>query len=62
MRRKAGATRLDHRKKVRPKNIHAVILGRKGGVVGGPARAGRLSAERRSKIASMGGHARHKGD
>ena len=35
-----------------PKNRAAVLLGRKGGKVGGKARAEKLTAERRSKIAS----------
>jgi len=33
------------------KNPHAVALGRLGGKKGGPARAEKLSAERRSEIA-----------
>ena len=33
------------------KNPHAVALGRMGGAKGGPARAAKLSAERRSEIA-----------
>ena len=36
----------------------AVILGRKGGKKGGPARANKLSAEQRSKIAQMAAQAR----
>jgi hypothetical protein len=35
----------------RVKNPHAVALGKKGGKKGGPARAKKLSAERRSEIA-----------
>lgn len=34
--------------------------GREGGKIGGPARAKALSAEERTKIAKMGGKARHK--
>lgn len=37
----------------------AVILGALGGKKGGPARANKLSAAERSRIASMGGKARH---
>jgi hypothetical protein len=33
------------------KNPHAVALGRKGGKKGGPARAAKLTPERRSEIA-----------
>lgn len=36
------------------KNRAAVILGRLGGIRGGPARAEALSAERRSEIAALG--------
>lgn len=35
-------------------------LGRRGGKKGGPARARKLSAERRREIASMGGRAKKK--
>lgn len=34
-----------------PKNVHAVALGRLGGVKGGPARAKALTAQRRREIA-----------
>lgn len=57
-----GAAKLNHRKRVKHKNIHAVILGGKGGKIGGPARASALSSERRSQIARMGGMARVKGN
>lgn len=39
------------RDEVREKNPAAVELGRRGGLKGGPARAAKLSAERRSQIA-----------
>ena len=42
----------------RPKNRAAVSLGRKGGKVGGPARAAALSAKERSAIAAKGAAAR----
>ncbi len=57
-----GWAKYKHRKKVRSKNPHAVILGRRGGKKGGPARAAALTSERRSAIARQGGHARHRGD
>lgn len=57
-----GWNRFSHRKKVKVKNPHAVILGAKGGKKGGPARAAVLNAEQRTAIARMGGHARHKGN
>ena len=37
--------------KAKKKNPHAVALGRLGGLKGGPARAEKLSAKRRSEIA-----------
>jgi hypothetical protein len=37
----------------------AAKLGAAGGKKGGPARAGALSAERRTEIARLGGRARH---
>lgn len=40
------------------KNAAAVSLGRRGGRVGGPARAAALSAEQRSEIAKKGAQAR----
>lgn len=40
------------------KNPHAAALGRLGGQKGGPARAMRLSAERRSEIAQKAAQAR----
>jgi hypothetical protein len=40
------------------KNPHAAALGRLGGIKGGPARALRLSAERRSEIARKAADAR----
>ena len=40
------------------KNPHAAALGRLGGVKGGPARALKLSAERRSEIARKAAEAR----
>lgn len=43
----------------RMKNPHAVALGKKGGVKGGPARAAALNQERRTAIARQGGYARH---
>lgn len=57
-----GATRLTHKKKVKHKNAAAQALGHRGGLKGGPARAAVLSKEERSKIASQGGVARHKGN
>jgi hypothetical protein len=57
-----GAVKFGHKKRVKHKNIHAVILGGKGGKIGGPARASALSSERRSQIARMGGIARTKGN
>lgn len=41
-----------------PPNAHAVALGSLGGRRGGPARAARLSAERRSEIARAAAMAR----
>lgn len=43
-----------------PKNPAAVSLGRLGGLVGGPARARKLSATRRREIAQKAGKARWK--
>jgi hypothetical protein len=40
------------------RDLAAVLLGRKGGLKGGRARADRLSAERRSEIAAMAARAR----
>jgi hypothetical protein len=45
-----------------PKNAAAVELGRMGGLVGGKARAAKLSAERRSEIARKAAGARWDGD
>jgi hypothetical protein len=45
--------------KERMKNPHAVALGKKGGIKGGPARASALNKERRVAIARQGGFARH---
>ena len=42
------------------KNPHAVALGRLGGKKGGPARAKRLSAERRKEIAKKAAQVRWK--
>ena len=42
------------------KNAAAVYLGQKGGMKGGPARAEKLSAEERSKIAQEAAYARWK--
>lgn len=56
-----GAFRHKHRKKIRSKLPAAVALGRRGGNVGGPARARSLTPERRSSIAAMGGRARSRG-
>ncbi len=44
--------------KKRYKNPHAVALGRKGGKVGGAARAANLSPEQRSSIAQAAAKAR----
>ena len=46
--------------RVRPRqsNPHAVALGRRGGARGGPARAAKLSAQRRREIARAGAFAR----
>jgi hypothetical protein len=44
------------RKKVKLKNPHAVLLGS----LGGQARAKKLTAEERSRIAKMGGRPRKK--
>ena len=43
------------------RNPHAVALGSKGGVKGGPARAAALTPEERTKIARQGGRARQRG-
>ncbi len=43
---------------VAPKNRAAVSLGRRGGKVGGPARAASLTAKQRSDIAKKGAEAR----
>lgn len=56
-----GATRVKVARKVKVKLPAAVILGHRGGKVGGPARAKVLSPKERSTIASMGGKARHRG-
>lgn len=40
------------------KNAAAVELGRRGGLVGGPARAAKLSKKRRSEIAKQAAEAR----
>ena len=40
------------------KNKHAVALGRKGGLKGGPARAKKLTPEQRSNIARKAANAR----
>ena len=45
----------------KPKNPHAVALGRLGGKVGGPARAAKLSKKRRSEIAKKAAQARWSG-
>ena len=42
----------------RKKNPHAVALGRKGGLKGGPARAAKLSAEERRNSAKQAAEAR----
>src|SRR4029079_17796069 len=42
----------------KPKNPHAVALGRRGGLVGGKARAARLSSAQRSALASAAARAR----
>ncbi len=42
------------------KNLAAVMLGRRGGLKGGKARAAKLSAERRSEIARKAAKARWK--
>ena len=42
----------------KPKNRAAVALGRRGGKVGGPARAASLTPEQRSEIAKKGAEAR----
>lgn len=44
--------------KERPKNQAAVSLGRRGGKVGGPARAAALTPEQRKEIARKGAEAR----
>ena len=46
---------------VSEKNPHAAALGRLGGVKGGPARAARLTAARRSEIAQKAAQARWHG-
>ena len=45
---------------LRPKNMHAVALGRLGGIKGGPARAKVLTAQRRREIARRAIQARWK--
>ena len=40
------------------KNIHAVSLGRLGGLKGGPARTAKLSKQERVKAARLAAHAR----
>jgi len=42
----------------KPKNVHAQILGRLGGVLGGKARAKAMSAEQRSASAAKAAEAR----
>lgn len=42
------------------KNPHAVALGRKGGKIGGAARARKLTPEQRSRIAAAAANARWK--
>jgi len=42
---------------IKAKNPTAVAIGRLGGLKGGPARAKKLSPERRKEIAAMGGRA-----
>lgn len=42
------------------KNPHAVALGRKGGLKGGPARAAKLTPEERRASAQKAAHARWK--
>lgn len=44
------------------KNVHAAALGRLGGRKGGPARARKLSAARRSEIARKAATARWQGE
>ena len=46
------------REATKPKNEHAVALGRMGGLKGGPARAKRLSEKRRREIAHQAAQAR----
>jgi len=56
------ATSFKHRKRLKKsKNPHAVALGHRGGLTGGPARAAALTQERRTQIARMGGRARVSG-
>ena len=43
------------------KNVHAVMLGRLGGLKGGKARAAKLTARQRSAIARQGAKARNTG-
>ena len=43
---------------VENKNVHAVILGRLGGLKGGKARAEKLSKKKRTEIAKAGANAR----
>jgi hypothetical protein len=47
---------------IETKNPHAVALGRLGGLVGGKARADKLTASKRRKIAIKAAHARWKKD
>lgn len=56
-----GYTRLKTGRKTKAKLPAAVILGHRGGRVGGPARAKVLTPKERSAIARMGGKARHRG-
>lgn len=42
----------------RPKDAASVELGRRGGLIGGPKRAAKLSPERRSEIAKIAAEAR----
>lgn len=55
----SGKNEKKPRQKNSPSDVHdaAQKLGRLGGVKGGPARAEALTAEEKSKIASMGGEA-----
>lgn len=53
-----GEKEKDQQSKDSNKNPHAVALGRLGGLKGGKARAGKLSAERRAEIAKKAAQAR----